>query len=245
VAEGHRAVADVSDVAAWDGAATLIERCVDEFGTIDGLVNNAGVIRVGRPEECTEDDYRSVVGVNLLGSCFCGTLALRRMLAQGHGAVVNVTSGSHAGTGRLGAYGATKGAIASLTYSWALDVAGRGVRVNAVAPLAQTRMWDPTLLPDPGAERPWRLPEPADNAPVVIYLLADASAPLNGQVVRIDSGRLSLMNHPAVLEPVVWREAWTVADVAAAFEAGLATDAPPLGLVTVRQELAVPFGGDG
>jgi NAD(P)-dependent dehydrogenase (short-subunit alcohol dehydrogenase family) len=122
-------------VASWTEAAELIDSCVSEFGRIDGLVNNAALMWVGRPDQLTEADLRRTIEVNVLGTTFCGLHALGHMTAQGSGAIVNVTSGAHAGIPLQCAYSASKGAVASLTYAWAADVAGQGVRVNAISPM--------------------------------------------------------------------------------------------------------------
>jgi len=233
--EGGTAAVHVADVASWDEAEGLINRCIEEFGRLDGLVNNAGIIRVGRPEDLRAADYRDLMEVNVFGPCYCGTHAIRHMLNEGHGVIVNVTSGAQAGSPLLAGYGASKGAIASLTYSWAMDLAGTGVRVNAISPMADTRMFDPKLRVDQAAEGQPAGPQPEDNAPVVVYLLSDLSQHLNGQVVRIDGSRLSLMTHPAILEPVLSATRWTVEAISEAFRDHLDFDVVPLGVTRVHQ----------
>jgi NAD(P)-dependent dehydrogenase (short-subunit alcohol dehydrogenase family) len=235
VDSGGQAVAHIADVSSWPAAEGLVARCVDQFGRLDGLVNNAGIIRVGRPETMGENDYRDLLHVNVLGSCYCGTHAMRRMLHQGSGVIVNVTSGAQAGSSLLAAYSASKGAIASLTYAWALDLADTGVRVNAIAPMAETRMFDPKLRSDQPAPGQPAGPQPIDNAPVVVYLLSDESEHLNGQVVRIDGNRLSLMSHPSILEPVLTAERWTVDSITEAFRDRLDEHSVPLGVRRVSE----------
>jgi NAD(P)-dependent dehydrogenase (short-subunit alcohol dehydrogenase family) len=234
-AAGGTAIAHVADVASWEEAESLVARCVVEFGRLDGLVNNAGIIRVGRPEAMRAADYRDLMEVNVLGPCYCGTHAMRHMLNEGHGVIVNVTSGAQAGSPLLAGYGATKGAIASLTFSWAMDLAGTGVRVNAISPMADTRMFDPKLRVDQAAAGQPAGPQPEDNAPVVVYLLSDHSRHLNGQVVRIDGSRLSLMTHPAILEPVLSAGQWTVEAITQAFREHLDFHVVPLGVTRVHQ----------
>lgn len=228
-AAGGRAVADASDIATWDGAGALVAHCVDAFGAIDGLVNNAGIFRLASPFDQDPDDFRAVIEVNLLGTAYCGLHAIRAMT---HGSIVNVTSGAHAGSADMGAYGASKGGVASLTYSWAVDLAGSGIRVNAVSPNAQTRMAE--AFEKHLGERAQRqnIGKPAEqNAPAVVYLLSDLSAAVHGQVVRIDGTELSLIRHPAVLGDGLRDPQWTVEAVAAAFESGgLASGLQPLGL---------------
>lgn len=227
---GGRAVPHGGDLTSWGVAKELVGLCVEEYGRIDGLVNNAGVIYVSPPEDQDEAELRRLVEVNVLAGLFVGTHAIEAMLGQGGGAIVNVTSGSTAGTTRLGAYGATKAAAASLTFSWALDLGPRGIRVNCIAPMAGTRMFDPSLLPDGPDSPAAKPPAPEENAPVVTFLLSDAAEGIEGQIVRIDSGTLSLMSHPSVVEPVITRERWTAADVADAFDDRLRAHLVPLGL---------------
>jgi len=238
---GATAIAHHGDVSVWTDAHDLIERCLDEFGAIDGLVNNAGIIRVRRAEELDEETFRRVVEVNLLGTAYCGTHAIKRMLQQGHGSIVNVTSGSQAGWKLLAAYSASKGGVASLTYTWAIELADTGIRVNAVSPTAATRMLDEFaayLGPDRAPSPPRDESSAANNAPVVTYLLSDAAQGINGQVVRIDRRALSLVTHPSILLPVVERGEWTFADVQAAFERQLRSKVLPLGMAQVSQSVS-------
>ena len=241
VAAGGTAHPFVADVSRWDEAEALIASCVQAYGRIDGLLNNAGIVRLARPDELDEQTLRAVVETNLLGSSFCGVHAIRQMLGQGGGTILNVTSGSQAGWQLMSAYGASKGGIAALTYCWALDLAGTGIRVNAVSPVAVTRLREhfaeylgDSYQPKPG-------PSPDANAPVIAYLLSPQSAPLTGQVVRIDGTRLCLMTHPDVLEPVQTSERWTFAGVAAAFDEILKGQALPIGtLDTTRSQTVQP-----
>ncbi|MEV0129756.1 SDR family oxidoreductase [Dactylosporangium sp. NPDC050688] len=230
-AAGGRALAAAGTIGTWDGAGAVVARCVEAFGAIDGLVNNAGIFRLAHPAEQDPDEFRAVVEVNLLGTAYCGLHAIRAMLAQGSGSVVNVTSGTHAGTAAMGAYGASKGGVASLTYCWAADLAGTGVRVNAVSPNAHTRMADTFEAYLGVAAQSQNIGKsPEQNAPAVIYLLSDAAAALHGQVVRIDGDELSMMSHPVVQGDGARDPDWTVAKVAAAFAAGTVGPISPVGL---------------
>lgn len=231
---GGEACANHADISSWEGAADLISECVTRYGVVDGLVNNAARFYMCRPEEEEEATLRSLIAVNVLGTAFCGSHALRHMMSRGSGAIVNITSGSQAGMTLQGMYGASKGAVASLTYSWAIDAVQRGVRVNAVSPMAKTPMADIATAYFTKRERePW--PEititSEENAPVVVFLLSEAAAGVNGQVVRIDGRRLSLMTHPAVLHPPLERDRWGVKDVGAAFHESLKHRQSPLGVV--------------
>lgn len=219
-------------------AKELIASCVEEYGRIDGLVNNAGAFEIGAPGEISEAMWRRLVDTNILGTAFCGTHAIEQMTKQGFGAIVNVTSGAHLGTPLLSAYGATKGAVASLTYGWAVDLAGTAVRVNALSPMAQTKMSDTvaSYFASHRELRPWppATVPPENNASVVVFLLSDASIGINGQVVRIDGDRLSLMSHPAILEPVLRSPVWNVETIVAAFDEALRHASVPVGLTTTE-----------
>jgi NAD(P)-dependent dehydrogenase (short-subunit alcohol dehydrogenase family) len=233
-ATGGTALAVRANVADYGDAGRLIQSCTDAFGRLDGLVNNAGLFAVGSPREATEGDFRRLVDVNVLGSAFCGLHALRHMLDAGRGSVVNVTSGAQGGTRGMAAYSATKGAVASLTYSWALDVEGSGVRVNAISPNAHTGMADVFEQYRGAAAVGQNVGKnPADNAPVLVYLLSELSADVNGQVLRIDGRELTVVTHPQPLEPP-WVGDWTPEAVARAVERHRDSYLQPLGAVARR-----------
>ncbi|HEX3946149.1 MAG TPA: SDR family oxidoreductase [Acidimicrobiales bacterium] len=235
-AAGGRAVVQIGDVSVAKEAVAMVDRCVDEYGAIDGLVNNAGfgMIDASAPQEEDEEHFRRVFEVNVFGTALCGQQALRHMLAEGRGSIVNIASGSMTGTQQLGSYSASKGAVASLTRSWALDLRDSGIRVNAVAPMAVTRNWNWDLIPNRSAVPPAERLRPECNAGVVVYLLSDQAAAVHGQLVAIRGGQLSLVAHPAAVEPAPIKDMWTADDVAGAFDAQFAGRLAPLGWSTVR-----------
>ncbi len=203
-AAGGRAISHAANVADWNEAAALVDRCVSEFGAIHGLVNNAGVVRFATIEEQDEADFRACLEVNILGTAFPGIHAARHMLRQGGGAIVNVSSMNQCGHPHLAAYGASKGGASSLTYAWAAELGGRGVRVNAISPRArtgQTRQLEAFYHGENPENAPY--PSEAHNASLVVYLLSDAAAGVNGQIVRVQSDQLSLITHPAMAHPFV------------------------------------------
>jgi NAD(P)-dependent dehydrogenase (short-subunit alcohol dehydrogenase family) len=231
-AKGGKAIAHVANIGIAAQAEGLVNACVKEFGAIDGLVNNAGLIRFGRLEESSEADIRAMVDANIMGTYNCAFHAIRHMYRQKRGSIVNIVSGAQAGLMGMSGYGATKGAVASFTYTWAQEAKDTGVRVNAVSPMAATRMTESTnaYYAAHGAkpQAPQEIP-PEINAPVVTFLLSDLSRDVNGQVVRITGSRLSLMTHPGVRLPILEQEkGWTIESIDAAFKETLsALQLPP------------------
>jgi len=211
VGAGGRAVADHHTVADPGEAAAIVDAAVHAFGRLDGLVNNAGVFYVAAPEEDDPARAADMVAVNLLGTIYCGLAAIRHMVAHHGGAIVNDTSGAQSGMSRRGTYGATKGATASLTYSWATDLRPHGVRVNAVSPIARTAMVDYGAA---RGERGTDVP-PEHVAPLITYLMSDAAAPVTGQVIRFDGPELSVLSRPAAQRRVARSDGWDHASIAA------------------------------
>lgn len=239
VAAGGTAVASAGSVASWDYAGELVAACVGAFGRIDGLLNNAGILRHGRVTEMSEGDLRAMLEVNTIGAAACAAHAIRRMLEQdGHGSIVNVASGSQAGDIALGAYGASKAAVASLTFSWALELRDTKVRVNALSPLAHTAMAETNMkfLAQQSASREvvyTTLPAADVNAPAAAFLLSDRSIGINGQIVRIAGEELSFVTHPMIAEPVL-KGRWDDDAVEAAFRDTLGRKQQKLGLAYAR-----------
>ncbi|HTV95474.1 MAG TPA: SDR family oxidoreductase [Steroidobacteraceae bacterium] len=238
VAEGGEAVACVADVSVWEEAGRLIDTCISTFGKIDGLVNNAALYHAARIDAFDPAAARSLLEANVLGPLYCTGRAIKPMLAQQGGSIINVVSGAHMGIANLGIYGATKGAVASMVYTWALELAGTGVRVNGLSPFGATRIALRDRrgpIPEEMAKQLALLPPPEANSPVVEFLLSDLAKSVNGQLVRIDRGELQLYTHPALLLPSVTRREWTAELVAQAFESDFKDRQVPCGVRGARE----------
>lgn len=238
-AEGGDAVARAGDISDWDFASSLAQACVDAFGGITGFVSNAGILRPGRVEAIKQSDVRRSFDINVVGTIAGATAAIRLMQQSGKGgSIINVASGSQAGDIALSVYGASKAAIAALTYSWAMELRGSGIRVNAISPLAETGMaaQNAHLMSLQAASRDVHyasLPNPEVNAPLVSYLLSDEAAAINGQVVRIAARQLSFVTHPLIADPVLVDD-WDYEKIASAFAGTLKDAQQKLGLAYVR-----------
>lgn len=227
-AHGGRAIASGHTVADPDQAQSIVDTCVEEFGRIDGLVNNAGLNYEAVPWQDDPARMRELVEVNVLGVAYTGMAAARAMVADGGGgSIVNLSSGASLGQRKLSAYSASKGAVASLTYSWALDMEEVGIRVNGVCPLAHTRMvWksERSLRSCPPDRTPARI------APLVLFLLSDDSTGITGQLVRCNGPQLHLVGHPRLKSPILERAMWDTDSVRAAFDEVFGAQLEPYGL---------------
>jgi NAD(P)-dependent dehydrogenase (short-subunit alcohol dehydrogenase family) len=192
-ADGGQALAVEHDVGDFDAAGRLVAAAVETFGGLDGMVNNAGAVRDRMVFNLEPDEFDLVLRVNLRGT-FCTTrhAAAWWKLAGRPGAVVNTTSTSGL-LGNLGQsnYGAAKAGVAAFTVITALELARYGVRVNAIAPGARTQMTEGAFgrLDFQGEFDPL---DPANVAPVVVWLLSDAAAEVSGQVIGITGGLVEL-----------------------------------------------------
>jgi len=225
-AAGHAVEVVAGSVSDWDVAASLVTTAIDAYDSVDGVVNNAAIFQLGDPRELTEEELRRIVDVNVLGSSFVALHAYRTMAEQGHGSILNVVSGAHVGIPGMTAYGLTKGAVASLTYNLAVDAAGTGVSVMALSPVAQTTMGFGVGARADGVQRP----QPAEIAPVVVYLMSERARHLNGQVVRFDSHSLSLMELPNFRTEQITDDIDTPDGIRRAFETCLSAQVKPVGL---------------
>lgn len=205
-AQGRRALALTIDVAKASGRQLLIETTLAQLGRLDALVNNAGIQRVSMPLDVTEEHWDAVMNVNAKAVYFCCELALRHMLSQGSGRVVNIASlaGKAASTPYHPVYNVSKAAVIAMTKTFALTYADRGVRVNAVCPgVIETPMQDVVdrefarvtgkQAEEIRAERVGRIPMgriglAEDVAAVVSFLLGPDSGYMTGQALNVTGG---------------------------------------------------------
>jgi 2-deoxy-D-gluconate 3-dehydrogenase len=188
--------ADVGDPAAGE---QLVERTVEEFGSIDILVNNAGIIRRGPALEYTAEAWNEVLAINLTSVFHLSQRAARHMVKKQSGKIVNIASVlSFQGGMFVPAYAAAKGGVAQLTKAFANEWASKGINVNAIAPGYMVTDNTEALRNDPQRSRQIleRIPagrwgEPKDLAGAVVFLCSSASDYIHGHILPVDGGWLS------------------------------------------------------
>lgn len=192
-----------ADVSKEEDVERYVKETVDRFGRIDAFINNAGINGPYEPiDELTEDNWASILGVNVYGVVYGLKYVLQVMEKQGSGAVVNTSSlGGWSGSPGASAYVASKHAVLGITKSVALEVAASGIRVNAVAPtyvatnMASSLPSDSGIPEIDGVERklkskvPMNRPaKPSEIADLMVYLASDKASFITGTYIRIDGG---------------------------------------------------------
>jgi 2-keto-3-deoxy-L-fuconate dehydrogenase len=196
---------DVSDDAAVRAA---VEQAVAALGGLDVLVNNAGIGAQGTVEDNDDDEWHRVLDVNVVGMVRVARAALPHLRASEHAAIVNTCSiAATAGLPQRALYGASKGAVLSLTLSMAADHVADGVRVNCVNPGTADTPWIGRLLdaaPDPAAERAalearqplGRMVSAEEVAEAIAYLASPAAGSTTGTALAVDGGMQGLRLRP-------------------------------------------------
>jgi NAD(P)-dependent dehydrogenase (short-subunit alcohol dehydrogenase family) len=181
---------------------TAVDHAVEAFGSLDVLYNNAGVNSSGSVADATEEDWDRCFAVNAKGTFLCSRAAVEYLAASGSGAIVNQGSvAALVGVPRFAAYCAAKGAVVALTRSMAIDLAPRGIRVNAICPgTVFTPLMEPMLRArgdgdmEVGLARTvvkypiGRLGTPEEIASAALFLASDQASFLTGSVLAADGG---------------------------------------------------------
>lgn len=193
-AGGGRAVAVQADVAAADGADRLVQAALDSFGRLDIVVNNAGITRDQLLLRMKEDDWDAVLDTNLKGVFHCTKAALRPLIKQRTGRIINISSvvGLVGNVGQAN-YAAAKAGLIGFTKAVAREVASRGITVNAICPGYFDTEMTQALPPDVQDAHKANIPlgrfgDQAELAAVVAFLAGPGAAYITGQTIAVDGG---------------------------------------------------------
>ncbi len=219
---GGRAVANTDDVADWEGSRRLVDTAIEEFGTLHALVNNAGILRDRMVVNMTEDDWDAVVRVHLKGHFLPTKWAARYWREQSKAgtpvaaSVINTTStsGLFGNAGQTN-YGAAKSGIATFTTICQMELGRYGVRCNAIAPAARTRLTE-DLMSDHGnvrqADDGFDPSSPSNISPFVAYL-ATEDCPIEGRTFFVQGRNVHLIQPWAVVDTISTDHQWTIAEL--------------------------------
>jgi NAD(P)-dependent dehydrogenase (short-subunit alcohol dehydrogenase family) len=227
---GGEAVASYASVAEVEGADSIIKTAVDNFGRVDILVNNAGFNRDRMIYNTTDEEWESVLQVNLSGTFYCTRAACKIMRQQGYGRIINTSS--HAGLGNMGQsnYSAAKEGIVGLTRTVARDMARYGVTCNVIRPVAGTRGFV-EMLKEKGLRGAWtkmwgaeltekrlkqmlELNQPEDVANLVVYLATEQAYNVNGCCFEVWHGHIGIFVDPPPIDQVLKKDGrWTVEEL--------------------------------
>lgn len=193
---GGRALAVAADVRDAESVNAAMQRAAGEFGVLDILVNNAGVVRDGRLADMSDEDWDTVLDIDLRGYFVCARAALPHLRNRGWGRIVNISSRAYLGNPGQANYSAAKAGVVGMTRALSMELARDGITVNAVAPGAI----DTALIrnhPRAGEiiERALkvqpikRLGTPEDVAAAVAFLCSDDAGFISGDVLHVSGGR--------------------------------------------------------
>ncbi len=228
-AAGGSAVALAGDVSRFDAGSEIVAAACDNWGAIDGVACPAGVLRERMLFNMSEQEWDHVVDVHLKGHFNVYRAALARMRKQpGGGSLVGFTSGAFVASTAQANYSAAKGGIVSLTRSAAMTAAsirlrgGPAINANCIAPVARTRMSENV---------PFEIEtgDPADVAPMAVYLMSDAGRGVNAQIYTVVGRRISVWNQPAEIR-TMWSpgERWTPDEIAEMLPGAVGQEPNPL-----------------
>jgi NAD(P)-dependent dehydrogenase (short-subunit alcohol dehydrogenase family) len=220
-AAGGKAVANYDDISSWKGGESVVNQAIEELGGLDILVNNAGILRDKMSFNMSEEEWDAVIQVHLKGhfcpSRFAGAYWRQKSKDSGESVnakIVNTASesGLYGNAGQLN-YAAAKAGIAAMTIVLARELERFGVRANAIAPVALTRLTE-DLMAQGGDEAAKAALDPKHVAAGVAWLASDLSDGVSGQVLKIQGGLLQIVQGWRPVSQVKSDEPWTIDSIA-------------------------------
>ena len=222
-AAGGKALANYDDISTWDGGAAFIHAAIDGFGGLDVVINNAGILRDKMSFNMSEDEWDAVIRVHLKGHFVPARHAAAYWRAKSKesgqpvdAAIVNTASesGLYGNAGQLN-YAAAKAGIAAMTIVLARELERIGVRVNAIAPVARTRLTEDLGGGAFEAKGEFDKFAPENAAAGAVWLASPLAAGITGQVLKIQGGLAQIVRGWRPVTEVSDSKPWTIADLAA------------------------------
>ncbi|MFI6938719.1 SDR family NAD(P)-dependent oxidoreductase [Streptomyces sp. NPDC050418] len=243
---GGRAAGVVAAVGGTQTAQRLVDTAVAEFGRLDVLVTNAGILRDRVLWKMTDEDFDDVVGVHLRGTFTCARAAAVRMREQGTGGRLVLISSPAGQRGNFGQtnYAAAKAGIVAMARTWAMELGRAGITVNAVVPVAATEMTKTIPAFAPAIEESERTGTPLpdwlrkdeglgtveDVAALITFLASDASEDVTGQAIGIGGDRLALWSHPQEKAVAFSDGGWSADAIAGQWHTGVGAEPETYGI---------------
>jgi len=237
--DGGRAIASAVDVSTMEGGRAVVQAALDRFGRLDGMLCCAGITVTKYLWELEEQEWDDVIAVHIKGHFSCAQAAARVMMKQRSGTLLFFSSGALAGMPNMTAYATAKAGVLGFTWSTAYALAPYGITTNCLIPSAATRMSDNiygnvgTLTKRLGdtmrselASGTYR--DPANIAPLAIYLLSDAARGINGQVFRVQGYEVARLAMLAFDKTMTSLGSWDVDAIAARLPDELGPTLTPL-----------------
>ncbi|MEN8182150.1 MAG: SDR family NAD(P)-dependent oxidoreductase [Myxococcota bacterium] len=229
-AKGGKSSVNSDDIGSREGAHALVEQCVSEFGALHALVNNAGNVRDRSFLKMSDDEFTSVLRVHVQGTFMCSQEAAWRMRDQkSGGCIVNTVSAAHFGNFGQSNYAGSKGAIASMTYTWAGELVRYGIRVNAVSPSGTTRMSATAKVGGKTVDLPFI--DPDRNGAFVAWLCSDDASWVTGQIFGTGGDRVVVLEQPKYGTGMFREGGWSVEDLHTHMKRTLGGRLEPFGLM--------------
>ncbi|MER7370057.1 SDR family oxidoreductase, partial [Nonomuraea wenchangensis] len=236
----------VAPVGPTEAAERLVAAAVKEFGRLDVMVTNAGILRDRVLWKMSDEDFDAVIDVHLRGTFTCARAAAVRMREQGTGGRLILVASPAGQRGNFGQtnYAAAKAGIVAMARTWAMELARANITVNAIVPVAATEMTKTIPAFAPIIEESERTGRPfpewlrrdeglgtvEDVASLVVFLASDASAEVTGQAIGIGGDRLALWSHPDEKAVAYADGGWTADAIAASWRTGVGADPETYGV---------------
>jgi 3-oxoacyl-[acyl-carrier protein] reductase len=246
IESGGSAVSMVAPVGSADTADQLVATAVGEFGRLDTMVTNAGILRDRVLWKMTDEDFDAVIDVHLRGTFTCARAAAVRMREQGTGGRLILISSPAGQRGNFGQtnYSAAKAGIVAMARTWAMELTKAGIAVNAVVPVAATEMtktipaFGPVIAESERTGQPFPewlrkdegLGTVEDVTALIVFLASDASTGVTGQAIGIGGDKLALWAHPHEKTVAYNDGGWTPDAIAASWDTSVGADPETYGI---------------